>query len=325
MTDIFSLTGNSTPCNDLTALQIAAGYVTWLNILKIFALAVGAGSIIFLFGRSIMKIVEAFKVVPFVAVESIGYAATAALLVGPSFIPFGHATSWMVIAGCFLFTGLLPLSTKLRKKKGDNTVYAFIVMIVSGIAAFHYGESVAGFLSVAALMAFLGFSVLVTPMAYMIGFDDEAAVSRAGAAGLLVCCALGMEHAFVPGGLTQLDVFRTGMSWLGPFVFALALLIKSSRWSMNDKGNYLIAQIVAVAGLSAMIYFGGILHIDALLNVGTAFLILYVLEKPVEVPHKSLTSLAVTGLSVSCMVGAGVYWAQANPEIVARWLPLLAR
>ena len=322
--DIATLTASGGQCAELTTLQVAAGFVTWLNVLKVFALVLGAVCFVFLFGRFAVYLLAAFALMPIVAYEVVGFGLSAALLVLPAYLGSSDPT-WMIAPGGILWAGTLALSGTLRKSRTDKSVYFAMVTAVWGAAAVYYGNEVAGFGSVMAMMAFMGFSVLVTPLAYAIGFDDAKAVNRAGGAALFVTGVLVLERWFAPG-VAALDPFRQGMLWLGPFVFALAVLINSSRWYMDtSKQSWFGMQVLAVAAYFALITAGSVFQIDALLNVGSGFLILFMMEKPFEMRHRSLTGLAATGLAVSLVVGGAVYWTQSHPEVVAAWLPALAR
>jgi hypothetical protein len=322
--DIATMSSVGAQCAELTTLQVAAGLVTWLNVLKVFSLVLGATCFVFLFGRFASYLLILFAIIPVVAYEVLGFGLSVALLVGAARVDPALVT-WMMVPGGLLFAGMLALSATLRKVEGSKARFMAIVTLVWGAAAVYYGNEVAGFGTVIAFMSFMGFSIAVTPLAYAIGFDDEKAINRAGGAALFICGILVLERWFTPG-VAHLDVFRTGMQWLGPFVFALSVLINSSRWFMDvNKQSYIGMQIMAVAALFALVTAGSVFQIDAMLNVGTAFLILFVIEKPLEIKHHSLTTLAFTGLLLSIFVGAGVYYAQVNPDFVAQWLPVLAR
>lgn len=325
ITEIISLTPSLGQCAELSTLQVAAGYVTWLNILKVFAIVIGATCFAFLFGKSVIRLVMLFKHIPVTAWEAPGYVIAAGLLMA-GFLPDPTLASWMVPLGCILLAGLLPLSAKLHGIKPNETRYFFLMTVVTGVAAYYYGEPVTGFMTVMAFMALVGFSVVVTPLSYAIGFHDDEALNKAGGAALLITILLVLERVYAPQGIVQLDVYRTGMLWLGPFVFALALLISANRWYVESKNHsFLAMQLLAVVSYVAMITIGSLLHIDALLNVGTGFLILYVLEKPTEVRHENAVSLAITGLVLSLIVGGGVYWAQSHVDVVSAWIPAFAQ
>lgn len=323
--DIAAVSSVVGQCAELTTLQVAAGYLTWMNVAKVFAVVLGGVCFAFLFGRFVLNLLLIFALIPFVLYEILGFALSAGLLAAPALLDLsGPDVTWFVAPGGILFAATIILSAKLRSLPPNNARFFGLLTVVWGGVALWYGNEVAGFGAVAAFMAFTGFSILVTPLAYAVGFEDEKAINRAGGAGLLICLVLILER-WAGKAIPHLDVFRDGMEWLGPFVFALAILISSSRWYMNThKQSYLGMQVMAVAAYSAMIVAGGSFHIDALLNVGTGMLILWLIEKPFEIAPKNMTALAATGLAVALAVGGGVYWAQNHIDVVAQWMPALA-
>lgn len=310
-------------CEQLTGLQVAAGFVTWTNVLMVFALIVGTVSFVFLFGRAVLRLLAIFKVIPVAVYEAGGYALSAALLAAPSIFDISDSKTWFLVPGALLLARLLLLTAKLHKLKENPARYFLTLSILWGASAYYHHEPILGFATVAAFMAFMGFSIIITPLAYFIGFEDEKTVSRAGGAGLLISALLVLERLFTPG-IPQLDIFRTGMLWLGPFVFALSMLIRANRWMITEKQSWLGMQLMAFGAFFMLMSAGANLQIEAMLNVGTGFMILYVLEKPLEIKQRSLTTLAFTGLSLSILVGAFVYWTQQNPETIQQYLPLLA-
>jgi hypothetical protein len=319
--DVVSLDGAS-QCAQLTGLQIAAGFVTWTNILKVFALVLGGVCFAFLFGRSVMRLVALFARVPAAVYDVLGYLSSAALLVGAAFVPASDV-SYMVVPGCLLFGGTLMLTGKLHGLKPNPTAFSFLMTLVCGAVAWFYGNEIVGFGAVMAFMSFVGFTVIVSPLAYCIGFEDEAAMNRASAAGLLVCAVL-VAKAWLAPDSTALGVFETGMLWLGPFVFALGMLITSTTWGKAEGVPYFLKQAMAIVALLALMGAGSLSGLDALRNVGVGFMILYLIEKPFEIPHRSATAYAATGLLVAVLVALGVHWTQAHPETVGRLVPALA-
>lgn len=322
-TEMANLLASPGACAQLTGLQIAAGFVTWTNLLMVFALVIGTVSFVFLFGKAIGRLLQVFTLVPVSLYEIIGYALSAGLLLAPVAFDFGGSTTWFVVPGALLLGGLLPLTAKLHELKPNTQRYFMTLTVVWGAAAIFYDQPILGFAAVAAFMAFMGFSIIVTPLAYCIGFNDEKALNRAGGAGLLITILLCLDRLYGPAGI-DFSVFRTGMEFLGPFVFALSILLNSSRWYMDEKQSWLGMQVAAVGAYFMLIAAGANLQIDALLNVGTGFMILWVLEKPMEIKQRSLTTLAATGFIMSLIIGTGVYWAQNNMEIVHQYLPLMA-
>lgn len=312
-------------CTEMTALQAAAGYVTWMNVFKTFAVVLGGVCFAYLFGRTVLRILSIFTLAPAAFYEAAGFLLSFGLLAAPTVLGVSGAdATWFVVPGGILFAGTVLLSAAMREVKANHTRFFGLLTVVWGAAAVWHGNEIAGFATVMAAMACLGFSVLVLPMTYFIGFNDEKSINRAGASGLALCLLLVFER-WAGSPIASFEVFRTGMEWLGPFVFALAILINSSRWAMDvTKTSYLGQQVMAVSAYSALIIAGGTFQIDALLNVGTGFMVLWLIEKPFEVRYKSMTQLAAVGLAVSLAVGWAVYWTQNNLDVVAQWMPALA-
>lgn len=324
LSQLADMSASAGQCEQLTGLQIAAGFITWTNILMVFALIVGTVSFIFLFGRAIFRLMAIFKVIPVSLYEFFGYALAGGLLATPSLFDISDSKTWFIVPGALLVAGMVLLTAKIHKLKENPPRYFMTLTILWGALAYYHQEPILGFATVAAFMAFMGFSIIITPLAYFIGFKDEETLSRAGGAGLLISIVLVLERLFVPAGVPQLDIFRTGMLWLGPFVFALSMLIRANRWMITEKQSWLGMQLMAFGAFFMLMSAGANLQIEAMLNVGTGFMILYVLEKPLEIRQRSLTTFAFTGLSLSILVGAFVYWTQHSPEMVQQYLPLLA-
>jgi hypothetical protein len=323
--DIAAASSVAGQCAELSTLQVAAGYVTWMGVAKILAILVGGGCFAYLFGRFVLDMLRLFARVPFVLYEVLGFAGSAALVTAPALLGVtGHDVTWLLVPGVILFAATIVLSAKVRKRPANDARLFGLLTIVYVAAALWYANPVAGFWAVATFMTFTGFTIIVMPLSYALGFEDEKRATRAGGGGLIICLILVGER-LSGHSVPQLDVFRTGMEWLGPFVFALAVLINTSRWSLDlRKDSYILRQIVAVVAYSAMIWAGSTYHIDALLNVGTGMLILWLLEKPFEVRYESAPAVAAVGLFVSLVVGGTVYWAQHHMDSVIVWLPAFA-
>jgi hypothetical protein len=317
MTSIYDLVRleASNQCADLTGLQIVAGFVSWANILKVFALVLGAVCVAYLVYRLFGKMAVVFKAIPDLVYDILGYSLPAILIVGANFVPQPFV-SWMVVPGCILFAGLVMILAKMRGVEPDHARFSLILTVVWGAVALFYQDGVVGFMTVMSFMSFVGFSVLVTPLQYCIGFKDEQTLDRATATALGLCLVLVAKQVWVPE-LGRLSVFVHGVEWLGPFVFGLGMLLKASRWIGSGKGTYLPRQLVAIIAYMAMIAAGSILGIDALRNVGVGFLILFMIEKPFEIPYRSAVAYAITGLLVSLALGYGAYYVQGHPEAVA--------
>ena len=55
-------------------------------------------------------------------------------------------------------------------------------------------------------------------------------------------------------------------------------------------------------------------------KIGGTFFVLYVIEKPFEIPKESALAHAFTGLFVSCIVYGACMYAKTNPTLVNEFL-----
>ncbi len=162
------------------------------------------------------------------------------------------------------------------------------------------------------MLAALGFSVLVTPLCYCFGFDDEASLGRATTAAFAMLAGFVLLRVFgasVPG----LNVFESGALFLGSFVGYLGLLIASSRW-YGHKKNYALFQIVTIAAGVAALLVGSLCGIGELQKIGGTFFVLYLMEKPFEIPVESKRAYAAIGLFVAALLFGFCWYVRANPE-----------
>lgn len=301
---------------ELTGLQKFAGFVTFMNIMWVLAIVIGVGSFCYLFADLVKHLFEILTAIPLLFYEFIFYGLSLGLILyADSFRPgVGH---YVALTGCLLFAGALGFTISRRDlTKGTGVGYFSILAVLYAGVALLYSSSMIGFIAVGALMAALGFSILVMPLCYCIGFDDEDSLGRATTA------AFGMLAVFTVitiVGSETLSVFRPGALWLGSFVGYLGLLIASSRW-YERKFPYALMQVVTIVAGVAALFVGSVWHIPELQRIGGTFFVLYLLEKYIEIPARSARGYACMGL-----VGAGVvYWfcltVKSNPE---SWRPFL--
>lgn len=304
-------------CQELTVLQKAAGYVTWLNILKIFAIIIGAGAFCFLFKNWVGKFIMLFVNIPKEMYEVLAYVGSSGLIFIGLFVSENNAL-WFGLTGCLLFAGALTLSAFLHDLKKSEVRFFSILFAVWSVVAILYGSSVIGFIAIGALMGLVGFSLWVTPLSYAFGFKDEDHLGNATStafAVLLLFVFLRMTHITLP----FVHVFESGAYWLGSFVMFLGLLIASSKWYDNRFPYVLMQVVTTIAGMLAL-YVGSVYDIAPLRGIGGTFFVLYLIEKPFEIPAESATGYAIISLLVALGVGSGVWWAQNHIDLVAPYL-----
>ena len=195
-------------CPELTILQKAAGYITWLNILRIFAIVIGTGSFCFLFKNWVGNLIMLFVNVPKELYEVLAYVGSVGLIIVGLFISENNAL-WFGLTGCLLFGGALVLTAYLHKTETNEVLFFSILFAVWSVVAVLYQSSVIGFIAVAALMGVVGFSLWVTPLCYAFGFKDEDKLGNATSTGfaiLLLFVFLRMTHITLP----FVHVFESG-------------------------------------------------------------------------------------------------------------------
>lgn len=303
-------------CPDLNALQRWAGYLSWLGFFKGLGVVIFGAGVLFFFGGIIVDLVYHLRQL----LEVIAYGASAALIASGYWVSADYLT-WTVLLGCIIFMGSIFLTIFIHDFKGDDPKpVAAILMVVWGAVAIYYNMTEVGILATLALMTLLGFSVIVGPLSYSFGWNDESAMPSGTAAALMVLGAFLAQKAFFPNAPAYVQVFAPGAFWAGTIVAFTGLLIMSSRFYRRFDGGYFPMQIITVAIYLAGIATGMILNINPLAGAAGVFLTLYLAAKPMEVPKKSLAGF---GLALMCsgaiMFGAG-WFAMQNLDKVKPYL-----
>ncbi len=302
----------------LTALQRFAGLITFVNVIWVLAIGLGVLCFAFLFGSLVRDLIKMLVRVPIRFYEVVFYLLSAGLLVlawflGPTPRPY------VALTGCLTYAAAVGFSLGLRKEKRIKSwQYPLLLAALWIPAALVFDSSLIGFIATAAVLAALGFSVLVTPLCYSFGFDDETSLGRATTAAFALLAGFVLLRVFgaaVPG----LRVFESGALFLGSFVGYLGLLICSSRWYTHKK-NYALFQVVTIAAGVAALLVGSLCGIGELQKIGGTFFVLYLLEKPFEIPVESKRAYATIGLVVSAALFGFCWYVRANPDVFRSFL-----
>lgn len=307
------------PQAQLTALQRFAGLITFVNVLWVLGIAVGVISFAFLFGRFVVNLLRILKDVPMAFYEVVFLAASIGVTLWGRTLSPGVAP-YVGLTGCLLFGAAMMFTAKAHKSLNlGGALLSASMCLAWSIAALMYGSSMIGFIAVAALMSAFGFSVLVSPLCYCIGFEDDAAVGKGTAAAFAVLIAyvtvrvLGVDPQI-------LRVFETGALFLGSFVGYLGLLIASSRWYRSKNRGYALFQVVTVALGIAALFVGSVFQIPELQRIGGTFFVLYLVEKLFEIPVESKTGYALIGLTASGAVFAFCMYVKSHPDSLRPFL-----
>jgi len=308
-------------CVELTwGQKTLLDFMSLMGIAKIGATVLGIACFGYLLRGWIKALIELFAEIPIEVYEAIAYVLSAVLLIAGMFVSETNAL-WFGLSGCLLVPVALKISASLRKLEANELKFFGTLFLAWTPAALLYGSSVLGFLSIAALMGLVGFSVWIMPLCYVVGFKDESALGKATATAFSVLTLfvalrmLGLESWPIP-------VFQNGAFWLGSFVGFIGLLIASSRW-YDDRDRAipcaLANALMLAAGLAAIVI-GTMWDIGPLRGVGGTFLVLWFLEKPFEFKYQNAKAYAYVGLLVAFEIGLGIYWAENHMAMIAPYL-----
>ncbi len=293
----------------LTGLQKFAGLVAFINILWVLSICFGVFCLSFI-------MIDWFKALPGIFYE------TALYLAGASCVYAGldlglSIREYIALTGCLLVTGGVSVTHYLHNHKGSGSWESLIVAVFSGVVAVIYASNMVGFVAVTALMSALGFSMIITPLCYGIGFRDEDAVSKATSAAFVILSVY-VGSVMFGWHLGKAEVFMAGALWMGSFVGYLGLLIASSKWYHSR--NYALRQIVTVcAGLLAL-YIGSVAQIGELQKIGGTLFVLYVIEKLMEIPAKNFIEYCYLGLFISGLLYGFCAYVKAHAEAMKQFL-----
>jgi len=302
-------------CPDLTTLQWLAGYVSFLGVIKVLGACIIAAGFLFLTFGIIAQVIFYTRVL----LEAIGYAASAALIAGGSWVSQEYLT-WTVFIGCLLFAGTVNATLYIHQIKGDDPKrLAALFMVVWGAVAVYYNMPEVGFLASLALMTILGFSVGVEKLSYAFGFENEKAVPTGTTAALLLLALFLVVRFGAPHAPAPIAVFETGIFWVGSFVAMTGLLILSSNFHTNGS-NYVPLQIMTVVVYIALLAIGMIFGINPLAGMAGTFLVLYLAEKPLEMPKDSAVSVGVLLLISGAILYGAWWWGHAHIDLVQQYL-----
>jgi hypothetical protein len=304
----------------LTALQRFAGLITFTNILWVLAIILGVVCFCILFGHWLKQLIKLFLDVPPQVYEVLLGLAGLGLVVAAIWLRPG-VKEYVAFTGCLLFGGSLAIARGIHSEqlKDQESLLSLILAAVAGGSAVLHLSSLNGFLAVAALLSALGFSILVTPLCYCIGFSEKkGALARATSAAFVMLTVFVLLRVLAVN-VPRLMVFETGALFLGAFVGYLGLLIASSKW-YEDRTNYVLFQVITVAAGIAALAAGSIWQIPELQRIGGTFFILYVIEKFMEIPAKSVIAWAWKGLMLAGVIYGICLLIKTYPEALRPFL-----
>lgn len=291
-------------CPDLTALQRAAGFVTWQNLLQFGGAGLVAAGTLY-FARHLLLRRRTLAALLWLLVFG--------SLVAGAFVAPAHRM-WPVLFGALILPGLIGLSWHryggfLQPLRWLSPLTLAWVAIALG-----YQVQAVGFLAVAALLSTLGVVIGVGRFCYWFGFSDDDALARATVAGALMAgVSAVLAAARVPFG--PFEVFRPGALWLGSFAWYLGVLIVAVKW--YSARRYLARQGLALASFAGSLGFGLLTGVGEITTLAGTFLIFWLLGKTAELPVQGRLAFGLKLMAAGLLLTAIWYGSGPVRELLA--------
>eukprot|EP00050_Salpingoeca_kvevrii_P009749 m.4612 g.4612 ORF g.4612 m.4612 type:complete len:478 (+) comp2435_c0_seq1:2-1435(+) len=186
-------------------------------------------------------------------------------------------------------------------------------MSLTAPLAIHFHSVLFGFAAVASLYSALGFGVVPIGLGLVIGFNGKDALLRVLACStimLTVQISFAMSSGRARGAFAP---FAPATSILGAVTFYLALLIASSRYS---KFPYAELNMAMITTLVAGVFFGFVYGVPGLANTAIVFVVLYGLEKSVEVMASLGANIWFFVFGGSVVLFKIALWLHTHPEFL---------
>ena len=270
-----------------------------------------------------LYLIPLLKLIPLAVYEVLVYlvcvgAISTGYWIGADYIQY------ITLSACLGLIGALGFSygqhksfyRQLKEKIGIDafSLDTLLLFLVWSAVAIVYQNVLIGFLAIIALEAFCGFSIVVMPLTYFIGFRHRDAIARTMLISLILLIAE-LTVKISDTNLPYFDIFAPGMRFMGTFVYFLGLLIVSSKWYYSkNSGRYLLMQgLTIVSGIIAF-YIGSVWQISQLQGIGGTLFVLYILEKYFELPWSRKT-FAWAALGLSLLLYGCAWLISSYPEL----------
>mmetsp|Transcript_41468 Transcript_41468/g.72829 ORF Transcript_41468/g.72829 Transcript_41468/m.72829 type:complete len:449 (-) Transcript_41468:92-1438(-) len=189
-------------------------------------------------------------------------------------------TGGLAFMPCWMYSTGLHVTGSGSKDKFFMLSCGLLVLELVPLALIHK-SSLIGFLAVLALYGCLGFVFAAFGFGFLIGFDSRNAVLRCVLAsvclvlGFTSCRILGLDPAYI-------QPFALGAMCLGNNMYFLAMLILTSEWRCTTR-EYVWRQSAMIASLLLALFVGFVYVIPAMSNTATTFMVLWLMEKELEI------------------------------------------
>lgn len=197
----------------------------------------------------------------------------------------------IALTGLVLFIPALVVTSWVHDTSFTGLNGGLFVFMSSLPMTYVFKSHIIGFVNIACAFHVLGFLVIPIESGLLIRFDDYNLVDTALLASFTMIMVYFIELVL---STKVLEHFHSGMTVLGPCVFGIAGLIKSSHTS--DR-LYSITNVAYVSLLSSFMALGTIHRKNSLFNTSIVFIVLWMLEKLITYVG-SYTWFVVLGASV---------------------------
>lgn len=304
-------------CPEFSGLQKIVGVINFLNIFEIIIFGIGFWSLTILFPAWYKKLQKLFVNIPPVIYEAFLYASIIILMI-TGLQTFPNKAFEFALTSSLLLPLAILYSSKIHQWALPPQRLFIVLMIAWGATSLLYANTTIGFLSVAALMGAIGFSVSIGQLCYMLGFKNRQIIPTATTTALVVLALFVTLH--IAGIHTKpVKLFESGAFWLGSLVMYSGLLILSTK-RYGYGALYLPMQILTViAGITAL-SIGNVWNLPVFRGVGSTFLILYLIQKPFEIPFEKKESYAAMALILSLLIGTAILWVKNHIDLIQPYL-----
>jgi len=290
------------------------GWFTFVNVMWFAGALLVVVALALLFGHYLARLI---KQVPVEAWEVVAYLVCAGAIASGQLMPQGYALA-PVLPGCLGLVGCLYFSKQQHHFRLRRSMIWLFVLVWGATALFYHNETI-GFLTVVAALAGLGFYAAMIPGVVFLGFRSSEIIAQTTlAAGAMLVAHVALHC--LGANPVMLAPFRSGMGFLGAFVYLLGLLIISNlRYARRNWPpsllwpRYITMQVLTIASGVATMYFGSVYGVPTLLGIGGTFFYLYLLEKYYELPWRGV-GWAWSLLGAGCLLYGFALFARAQPE-----------
>ena len=271
----------------LTPLQQFAGLISVFGVLEVLGIILLVISFAYIFKRFEAKMLRLLQEIPIVVYEFSFYLFSIGLFIGGLFTgePVHTVTG---TTSALLFAAALGFSFNHRSFVHEPFTFSGILFMVWTAAAIIYGNSIIGFLAIAALLCTIGYNPLYASI-----LREEKTVERITLAAfsvLVIFCAIRILGKNIP----VLANFETGALYLGSIIGFIGLILLSTRWyKIRNRAEYIVFQLLAVSTFITVGFVGGVFQIGALLQLSGTFFLFYFMEKWFEIRTDNKLQFAI--------------------------------